>query len=278
MKRRESRHQQVAEIAYELAQKQLPLYRHKNSPPRFSWPQLAACALMTFYLGYSYRDMEDWLLVSDKICAVRDLHTIPDHSTLCRAFHHLGIGCLRALQRLLLQNASLEDAMIAIDSTGFRTDQARAYYSFRNGRPKKDWGKGAYVVGTKSQFILGTRASYGRYQDSVLLNSLRRQAMTYTIKNRLVLAAAGFDGRQIQVGDIIPPVRRHGTLRAPERIARAELVAQARLDGLYGQRWKCETVHSVSKRKFGDTVRSRTTRLHFREIFVKGLIYNIHLY
>jgi hypothetical protein len=72
-------------------------------------------------------------------------------------------------------------------------------------------------------------------------------------------------------------VRRHGALRAPERIARAELVAQARLDGLYGQRWKCETVHSVIKRKFGDTVRSRTTRLHFREVFVKGLIYNFYV-
>ncbi len=77
--------------------------------------------------------------------------------------------------------------------------------------------------------------------------------------------------------EITPPVRRDGALRAPERIARSELVAQARLDGLNGQRWKCETVYSVIKRKFGDTVRSRTTRLHFREVFVKGLIYNFHV-
>lgn len=61
----------------------------------------------------------------------------------------------------------------------------------------------------------------------------------------------------------------------PERIARAELVGQARLGGLYGQHWNYETVHSVIKRKFGDTVRSRTTRLHFREVFVKGLITNL---
>jgi hypothetical protein len=153
-----------------------------------------------------------------------------------------------------------------------------AYYSFRNGRPKKDWIKGAYAVGVTSQFILGTRASYGRYQDAVLLNSLRRQSKLYAIRNYVILADAGFDGRQIELGDIIPPVRRHGTLCASERIARAELVGQARLDGLYGQRWKCETVHSVIKRKFGDTVRSRTTRVHFREVFVKGLIYNIHVF
>jgi len=125
--------------------------------------------------------------------------------------------------------------------------------------------------------ILGTRMSYGRYQDSVLLNSLRKQAKPYSIRHRFVLADAGFDGRQIQTGDIIPPVRRHGKLVDPNRIDRANLVAQARLDGFYGQRWKCETINSVIKRKFGDTVRSRTTRYQFREVFVKGLIYNIHV-
>lgn len=277
MKRKISHYQVVAKIAYEVAKSHLPLYCHKNSPHRFTWPQLTACVLMTFYLNFSYRDMEDWLLVSDTICRSLHLKAIPDHTTLCRAFHKLSIGLLRSLQRLLLERMQLKEFAIGIDSTGFRTDQASAYYSFRNGRPKKDWVKGAYAVGVSTQFILGTCASYGRYQDSVLLKSLRRQSRPYALKKYVLLADAGFDGRQIQLGDIVPPVRRHGTLRAPERVARAELVAQARLDGLYGQRWKCETVHSVIKRKFGDTVRSRTTRLHFREVFVKGLIYNIHV-
>jgi len=278
MKRRKSHYQSVTEIGYATAKKLLPLYRHKNSPHRFTWPQLAACVLMKFYLDCSYRDMEDRLLVSDKICHSLELQEIPDHSTLCRAFHRLDIRVLRGMQRLLLQKATIQEAAIGIDSTGFRTDRASAYYSFRNGRPKKDWVKGAYAVGVSSQLILGTRSSYGRYQDAVLLTSLRRQSKSYATRNHVVLADAGFDGRQVKFGDVIPPVRRHDTLRAPERIARAELVGQARLDGLYGKRWKCETVHSVIKRKFGDTVRSRITRLHFREVFVKGLIYNLHVF
>jgi hypothetical protein len=52
--------------------------------------------------------------------------------------------------------------------------------------------------------------------------------------------------------------------------------AAARLDGLYGQRWKTETVNSVIKRKFGDTIRSRSTRLQLREPIIKALVYNIH--
>jgi hypothetical protein len=66
-----------------------------------------------------------------------------------------------------------------------------------------------------------------------------------------MLADAGLDGQGVTAGDLIPPIRRGGNLQAqpeqaqpevgPERIARqaqpeAELVAAARLDGLFGQR------------------------------------------
>lgn len=125
------------------------------------------------------------------------------------------------------------------------------------------------------RIYIGTRSSHGQYQDAVLLTSLRCQAKPYVTRNHVVLANAGFDGRQVKFRDIIPPVRRHGTLCALEKIAHAELVRQARLDGLYRQHWKCETVDSVIKRKLGDIVRSRITRLHFLKIFFKGHIYNL---
>jgi hypothetical protein len=66
-----------------------------------------------------------------------------------------------------------------------------------------------------------------------------------------VLAEAGFDAKELNPLDTIPPIRRHDTLVDPDRKARADLVATARLDGLFGQRWKTETVNSVIKRKFG---------------------------
>lgn len=93
----------------------------------------------------------------------------------------------------------------------------------------------------------------------------------------LLVADAGCDGQGVKQGDVIPPVRRHGKLVAAERNARAELVAAARLDGVYGQRWKSETVHSVIKRKFGDALRSRKLSVRNREPALKGLVYTIHV-
>jgi len=55
------------------------------------------------------------------------------------------------------------------------------------------------------------------------------------------------------------------------------LAAQARLDGLLGQRWKWEMVHSAIKRLFGDAIGSRSWRLQRREPMLKALVYNLHL-
>ncbi len=90
------------------------------------------------------------------------------------------------------------------------------------------------------------------------------------------MLADGFDGDGVEATDLIPPIRRHGKLIEPTRKDRADLVSAARLDGLFGQRWKTETVNSVIKRKFGETISSRKTRLQDREPIIKGLVYNIH--
>lgn len=87
---------------------------------------------------------------------------------------------------------------------------------------------------------------------------------------------AGFDTLKLTNRDLVPPIRRGGKLVDPERKARADLVVQARLDGLFGQRWKYETVHSVMKRLFGDVIRSRSWRLQRREPILKALVYNLH--
>jgi len=282
MTTRESRYVRVARIAYQLAQQTLPRYAHPKSPHLFTLPQLAACVLMTFYLDISYRDMEEWLLATDQVCRVLELKRVPDHSTLMRTYHKLRKLDFDRMKRLLLDELSVDEEAIAADSTGFTASQASAYYQTRRGVSYREYIKGAYAVGTRSQLILAWRAGSHHMSDISVLSGLRREATRYghRVKHRrhwFLLADKGFDGHSAQPTDLIPPIRRSGNLLDPVRRARADLVAAARLDGLFGQRWKTETVNSVIKRKFGDTIRSRTVRLQYREPIVKGLIYNIHV-
>ena len=282
MTTRESRYVRVARIAYGLAQRALPRYSHPKSPHRFTLPQLAACVVLMFYLDISYRDMEEWLLATDQVCQVLELKRIPDHSTLSRAYHKLRMVDFDRMKGLLLDQLAVDEDAIAVDSTGFTPSQASAYYQTRRGTGYREYIKGAYAVGTRSQLILAWRAGSGHMSDISVLSGLRRKAAPYghRVKRRrhwFLLGDKGFDGHSVQPGDLIPPIRRSGNLLDPDRRARADQVAAARLDGLFGQRWKTETVHSVIKRKFGDTIRSRTTRLQYREPIVKGLLYNIHV-
>jgi hypothetical protein len=275
--KRESQYVQVARLAYQLAKRSLRKYRHRNSPHIYSQPQVAACTLLVFYLNKSYRDGEEWLLASDQVCQVLELQSVPDHSTLNRMYHRLNRVRLLRLLHYWLQQQATREAVIALDSTGYRPSQASAYYQTRTGRRYRDWFKGAYAVGTVSQLILAVRESHGgSANDACFLLPLKRAARPYVKRNGLTLADAGFDCRAVTDRDLIPPIRRHGKLVAPERKARADLVSHARLDGLFGQRWKTETVHSVIKRKFGDTVRSRALRAQRREPILKAVLYNIH--
>jgi hypothetical protein len=282
MNQRESRYVTVAKIAYRLTKQALPKYSHAKSPHHFELPQLAACVLLMFYLNKSYRDMEEWLLATDKVCQALGLSRIPDHTTLQRTYRKLRKLDFERMKNQILEEENIQESVIASDSTGFSPGQASLYYQTRSGRKYERWIKGAYAVGTQSQYILAWQSGYGPSNDVPHLNALKRGCARFgthsETKQRtwLMLADAGFDAKHLSLLDIIPPVRRHGKLVDPERKARADLVAASRLDGLFGQRWKTETVNSVIKRKFGDIIRSRNTHLQNREPIIKGLVYNIH--
>jgi hypothetical protein len=281
MNARESRYVKVARIAHRLTQQALPRYSHPKSPHHFTLPQLAACVLLMFYLDFSYRDMEEWLLASDQVCQALELSRIPDHTTLQRTYKKLHMLDFEKMKNQLLDENGVDEEGIAADSTGFSPGQASLYYQTRTGRLYQRWAKGVYAVGTGSQFILAWRSGWGPGSDVAYLPGLRRDARRYGHyqgKNKawVMMADSGFDGQAVQEDELVPPVRRGGNLLNPERRARADLVSQARLDGLFGQRWKTETVNSVIKRKFGDTIRSRKRSLQRREPIIKGLVYNIH--
>lgn len=279
--KRESRYVQVARRAYEVSKEVLPLYSHRNSPKTYTLPQLAACVILKFYVNLPYRDMEEWLLATEQVCTVLELKSVPDHCTLARTFRKLNKPWLDDLQSQLLQAEKIAEESIAGDSTTFTLSQASSHYRTRSGKSFSEGVKGAYAVGTQSLLILGSSTQASRLPDFVFLRRLKAQARHYGLYLKgkrawFFLGDKGFDAKEITALDLVPPIRRYGKITDPQRQARADLVAQARLDGLYGQRWKSETVNSVIKRKFGETIRSRIWFLQRREALIKGLVYNIH--
>jgi len=197
---------------------------------------------------------------------------------LYRAAKRLKVGKLDQMYRVLLDDAEVQEDHMAADTTGFSPTQASLHYLSRSGRLYTQYYKGGYMVGTHSQYILAAVSGLGPGADSPFLAPLRQKARRYARRRKyLLLADSGFDGKQVLPGELIPPRRNSGGVQRADRLERLDLVSQARLDGVYGQRWKCETVNSVIKRKFGDEIRSRKALHRYREPIVKGLVYNLHV-
>src|ERR1700685_2070240 len=74
-------------VAYHLAQRCLPDHRSKFSRKDFTLPQLFACLVVREQQNKTYRGIEALLRDSDIWCKQVGMQPVPNHNTLCRAFH-----------------------------------------------------------------------------------------------------------------------------------------------------------------------------------------------
>ncbi len=275
----------MAQRAYQLAQRAMPDYASKFSKRTFTQPQLLTCLILKAYLRFTYREMEAWLVATDRVAHVLRLGRAPDHSTLCWFFQHkVEAPLLDRLLRLSLRPLGRESArqrVVALDSTGFTTDRCSRYYRWRRGSSRlRGWPKWALAVWLRPQLICAQRAHAGPCHDFDELPPLAHAAKQ-TLPYRRLLGDAGFDSESnhwycrewLGVESIIAPFPRRG---CPPRTRWRRLMSQNFPWRLYRQRWKVETVISVVKRKFGEILRSRTEPRQYRELLLLGIVYNVY--
>jgi hypothetical protein len=191
--KRESKYVRFARLAYAVVQASVPRYAHRKSPQRFTQPQLVVCLLLTQYLNLSYRNTEEWLLASAEVRDVLELTVVPDHTTIARMLKRLTLARLDALLAQVLSQLEEKEVVVALDATGFRFTAASAYYTTRSGRRYRDWVKGVYAVGTRSQMILAWASAHHVVHDSRFLAPLY-SPLWQAEKRSAGLAAAGGRG------------------------------------------------------------------------------------
>ena len=64
---------------------------------------------MMFYLDVSYRDMEEWLLATDKVCQALELPRIPDHTTLQRTYSKLRKLDFEKMKNQILEEENIQE-------------------------------------------------------------------------------------------------------------------------------------------------------------------------
>jgi IS5 family transposase len=258
------------------------MYTHKKSPHKYSFPQLISCVLLKIYMkNISYRDLEELLMSWADIREELGLKAVPDHSTLCRAQNRV---TNRQIQRLLEKVVGLiadevgRAILFACDSTGFKEDVASFYYALRSKKRRRRWIKAVYLLETHTQLCVSQLITRGPSGDARELGRLEGKS---ALEPMVEVMDRGFDGAgNFRLGipfRIIPPIRRGGSIKGWKRIIEYVLYLVAKWMGIYGKRWICETMNSVIKRKFGDSIRERKEGSKKRIVSLMAITYNIHV-
>jgi Transposase DDE domain len=299
----------VMRVAHQLACQTLPAYTSKFSRKDFTLPQLFACLVLREHQKKSYRGVEALLRDARHWCRAIGMRKVPDHNTLCRAFHALNFGrCAGRLLDVLAQWFAVArqlGSMVAIDSTHYDTHHRSRHYeqrcrhfashqkntaNARRSRSARRTPKLAIAVDTASHVILAARARTGMgadYRDfPPLLQDARRRRGPGL---KTALADPGYDSesnhrwarQNLRVRSLIQTGSGRPTPKPPStryrRLMHRQL-AGSQKGKPYGQRAQSETAHSMMKRNLSDALRARSPRARRHEQLLRSITHDVMLF
>ena len=293
--------------AFALAREALPKYSSKFSRHDFTLPQLFACLVVKEHQRKSYREAELLLRDASHWCRDIGMSKVPDHNTLCRAFHALNLNRRgsKLLDRLVQWFAIARQlgSMVALDSSIYDTHHRSRHYeqrcrhyasrhkrtaNARRSRSARRSPKLSIGVCTRCHLILSGRARTGMGSDVRDFEPLLFDAWRRHPRLRVVLADAGYDSeanhciarQDMNICSLIKTGIGKPSKKPPagyyRRLMKKQLKGSQR-GKKYGQRAQAETVNSMLKRNLGDALRSRTPKAREAEQMLRILTHNIAL-
>lgn len=284
----------------------LPDHASKFSRHDYTLAQLFSCLVVREMLQLSYRKLEA-LLADTGWCERIGMKSVPDHSTLCRAFNCITKalnlnGMLEVVVERMRDGHSM-GATLAIDSTLYDTHHRSRHYerrcrhfaagekhsaNARRSRSARRTPKLGVGIDTRSHLILSMKSKIGMGSDAPDFGGLLHDARK---RHRLktVLADAGYDSeenhrlarRDLNVRSLIKsgagrPTSKPASGRYRRRM-QCELLGSQK-GKPFGQRAQVETVMSMLKRNLGDSLRCRTPHRRKRELLMKAVVHNLMIF
>ncbi len=238
----------------------LPKYSSKFSRRDFTLRQHVVMLCLKTRLKQRYRDFCDLLAEIPRICEILDLEKIPHWTTLDKAFLRLKNHVLA----VLLQTEG--SGFATIDATGFDRRHASKQYLNRCKMHIKSL-KATLLVDTGNQCILDLHRTMTRKHDSKIVLPL-----TQKHRLRALCGDMGYDDSKVR-----STLRMRGTRPLiPYRKFKPKHEYWNSLMNrkLYHKRSLSETVNSVIKRRYSDTLYSKDWRSQFKEMTLLAIVYN----
>ena len=239
----------------------LPEYSSRFSRKDYTLRQHVVLLCLKIKLKQRYREFCEILDLMPEIKQILDLTKVPHWTTLDKAFLRLKNHVLAAL----LQADS--SGFASIDATGFNRRHASTQYLTRCEMHIKSL-KATFLVDTVNQGILDVHRTTTRKHDSKIVLPL-----TQKHRLRILCADMGYDDSKVRRtlrNRGIRPLIPHREFMNKQKYWNSLIDKK-----LYHKQSISETVNSVIKRKYSDTLYSKNWQSQFKELTLLAVVYNI---
>lgn len=239
----------------------LPEYSSKFSRKDYTLRQHVTMLCIKIKLKQRYREFCEILDSMTEIRQILGLSKVPHWTTLDKVFLRLRNCVLAAL--LYVESSDFA----AIDATGFDRRHASKQYLNRCKMHIKSL-KATLLIDTVKQEIIDLHCTMTRKHDTKIVLPLTKHR-----RLRALCGDMGYDDRKVR-----KTLRDRGIrpLIPHREFTKKQAYWNSLFDKkLYHKRSLCETVNSVIKRKYADTLYSKNWRDQFKEMVLLAIVYNI---
>ena len=260
----------------------VPEYSSRYSRKDFNQHQLLTLLLFKEYLGARYRDFVNLIEIMDIVQEQLQLNEIPHYSTLCKFSKRIPASALNQLFQKacsFMSEWNNSSSVVAIDLSGFTPDSASTYYSIRTGKTRHDYLKTTISVDSTYKSLLSFNITNSRCHDSQIAPIILR-ASHRVRKSTCYVMDKAYDSERIhqlihedlKSQSMIPIRDWHASYVSGKY---RQIMASSFDFKIYRRRNMAETVFSILKRLFGETLYSRSHRQQVKEIKLKCIIFSI---
>ena len=264
-------------IEYTYSYAKITLNKYSSDYSKHTYTQQALFTIITLkiYLNMTYREISDFVSFNGKLKRYLCIKNAPNYSTLQKFYKRMPTDMFERITNQIINNLNIKPKIVALDGSGFTSDNADKYYSKIRDKERKNFTKCHIAIDVDTRLILYSQAVKGPKHDTKFAIASIRSLKKYNVD--YIIADKAYDtnkirtciNEEIKASDQIPLKSnfRHGWYR--------RLSIQTFEKEIYSRRNNVESVFSVIKRKYSGVNKSKSTRLQNKETRFKTLVYNI---